>query len=132
MIRVLIVDDSAFMRRAIARILEGEPDIVVAGSARNGEEGIVKAAQLKPDVITMDVEMPGMSGLDAVREITAVSDVPIIMVSSLTQEGAETTFLALDSGAVDFIPKPDSAYVNITDVARDLIAKVRVFAGHSS
>ncbi|HZT13369.1 MAG TPA: chemotaxis response regulator protein-glutamate methylesterase [Candidatus Baltobacteraceae bacterium] len=127
-VKVLVVDDSAFMRRAITRMLEGEPEIIVAATARNGEEAIAKAAQIQPDVITMDVEMPGMSGLDAVRRITAESDVPIIMVSSLTHEGAEITFLALELGAVDFIPKPDSAYVNIKDVARDLVAKVRVFA----
>jgi two-component system, chemotaxis family, protein-glutamate methylesterase/glutaminase len=128
MIRVLIVDDSAFMRRAITKILESEPDIVVEATARNGDEAVAKAVQLRPDVVTMDVEMPGMSGLDAVREIMRNRSVPIIMVSSLTQEGAETTFRALDLGAVDFIPKPDAAYVNITDVARDLIAKIRVFA----
>ena len=127
-INVLVVDDSAFMRRAISKMLEGEGEIVVCGTARNGEEAVVKAAQLQPDVITMDVEMPGMSGLDAVREIMARSNIPIIMVSALTQEGAETTFRALDLGAVDFIAKPDAAYVNIKDVARDLVAKVRVFA----
>jgi two-component system chemotaxis response regulator CheB len=124
----LVVDDSAFMRQAITKMLEGEPDIVVCGTARNGEEAVLKAQQLAPDVVTMDVEMPGMGGLEAVREIAAKSGVPIIMVSSLTREGAETTFRALELGAVDFIPKPDSAYVNISDVARDLVAKVRVFA----
>jgi len=127
-INVLVVDDSAFMRRAISKMLEGERDIVVCGTARNGEEAVLKQNQLRPDVITMDVEMPGMSGLDAVREIMARSSVPIIMVSALTQEGAQTTFRALDLGAVDFIAKPDSAYVNISDVARDLVSKVRVFA----
>ncbi|HKU67514.1 MAG TPA: response regulator, partial [Candidatus Baltobacteraceae bacterium] len=127
-VNVLVVDDSAFMRRAISKMLEGEEDIVVCGTARNGEEAVVKAGQLRPDVITMDVEMPGMSGLDAVREIMSRSRIPIIMVSALTQEGAETTFRALDSGAVDFIAKPDAAYVNIKDVARDLVSKVRVFA----
>lgn len=127
-ISVLVVDDSAFMRRAISKMLEGEPDIVVTATARTGEEAVQKAAQFAPDVITMDVEMPGMGGLEAVRTITSQSGIPIIMVSSLTREGAETTFLALDAGAVDFIPKPDAAYVNIRDVARDLVAKVRVFA----
>ena len=127
-INVLVVDDSAFMRRAITKMLEGEPDIVVCGTARNGEEALTKAEQLHPDVITMDVEMPGMGGLEAVREITSRADIPIIMVSALTQEGAETTFRALDLGAVDFIAKPDAAYVNIKDVARDLVSKVRVFA----
>jgi two-component system, chemotaxis family, protein-glutamate methylesterase/glutaminase len=131
-INVLVVDDSAFMRLAITKMLEGERDIVVCGTARNGEEAVLKAKQLAPDVVTMDVEMPGMGGLDAVREITAQSDVPIIMVSALTQEGAETTFRALELGAVDFIPKPGSAYVNISDVARDLVAKVRVFARRGS
>jgi two-component system chemotaxis response regulator CheB len=127
-INVLVVDDSAFMRRAISRMLETEPDIVVCGTARNGEEAVLKAGQLHPDVITMDVEMPGMSGLDAVREIMSRAQIPIIMVSALTQEGAQTTFRALDLGAVDFIAKPDAAYVNIKDVARDLVSKVRVFA----
>jgi len=126
-INVLVVDDSAFMRRAISNMLEGA-EIVVCGTARNGEEAVLKAQQLRPDVITMDVEMPGMGGLEAVREIALQSDIPVIMVSALTQEGAETTFRALDAGAVDFIPKPDAAYVNIKDVARDLVAKVRVFA----
>ncbi len=127
-VNVLVVDDSAFMRRAISKMLEGEPDIVVCGTARNGEEAILKAQQLQPDVVTMDVEMPGMGGLEAVREIASHSDTPIIMISALTQQGAETTFRALEAGAVDFIPKPDAAYVNIKDVARDLVAKVRVFA----
>jgi two-component system chemotaxis response regulator CheB len=127
LINVLVVDDSAFMRRAITKMLENEPEIRVAATARNGEEAIAKAAEVRPDVITMDVEMPGMGGLEAVRQIVARQRVPIIMVSSLTREGAETTFRALDLGAVDFIAKPDAAYTNINEVARDLIAKVRTF-----
>lgn len=127
-IKVLVVDDSAFMRLAITKMLDGEEDIAVCGTARNGEEAVLKVQQLSPDVVTMDVEMPGMGGLEAVREIAASCDVPVIMVSALTKEGAETTFRALELGAVDFIPKPDSAYVKISDVARDLVAKVRVFA----
>lgn len=127
-INVLVVDDSAFMRRAISKMLEGESDIIVCATARSGEEGVDKARQYHPDVITMDVEMPGIGGLEAVRQIVAERRIPIIMVSALTQQGAETTFRALDLGAVDFIAKPDAAYVNITDVARDLIAKVHAFA----
>ncbi len=127
-IRVLVVDDSAFMRRAITKMLESEPEITVCATARNGEDAVNKALAERPDIITMDVEMPGIGGLEAVREIVAQHKVPIIMVSALTREGADTTFRALEAGAVDFIPKPDSAYVNIGDVARDLIAKVRTFA----
>jgi two-component system chemotaxis response regulator CheB len=131
-VNVLVVDDSAFMRRAISAMLDGQTGIAVCGTARTGEEAILKAGQLHPDVITMDVEMPGMGGLEAVREITARYAIPIIMVSSLTREGAETTFRALDAGAVDFIAKPDAAYIQISDVARDLVAKVRVFARRGS
>jgi two-component system chemotaxis response regulator CheB len=127
-INVLVVDDSAFMRRAITKMLETEADIRVIATARSGEEAIAKSLQSKPDVITMDVEMPGMGGLEAVRQIVSTHRVPIIMVSSLTREGAETTFRALDLGAVDFIAKPDGAYVNINDVARDLVGKIRSFA----
>ena len=127
-IRVLVVDDSAFMRRAILRMLEREDDIEVVDTASSGEEAIAKAAALRPDVITMDVEMPGIGGLNAVKEIVARQKVPIIMVSSLTREGAETTLRALELGAVDFIPKPDSAYMDILKVARDLVDKVRALA----
>ncbi|MDQ6930217.1 MAG: chemotaxis response regulator protein-glutamate methylesterase [Candidatus Eremiobacteraeota bacterium] len=127
-VNVLVVDDSAFMRRAITKMLEGDPEIVVCGTARNGEDAIEKATDLNPDVITMDVEMPGMGGLEAVRHISAHQKIPIIMVSALTREGAETTFRALDLGAVDFVPKPDSAYVDMKDVALELIDKVKVFA----
>jgi two-component system chemotaxis response regulator CheB len=132
LINVLVVDDSAFMRRAITRILENEADISVVATARSGEEAIEKVSQLDPDVVTMDVEMPGMGGLEAVRHIVAHHRVPIIMVSSLTREGAETTFRALELGAVDFIAKPDAAYTNINEVARDLVAKIRTFSGRGA
>ncbi|MDQ2865257.1 MAG: chemotaxis response regulator protein-glutamate methylesterase [Candidatus Eremiobacteraeota bacterium] len=132
LIDVLITDDSAFMRRAIVKMVESQPDMRVAGTARSGEEAIEKALALDPDAITMDVEMPGIGGLEAVRQIVAARSIPIIMCSSLTREGAETTFRALELGAVDFITKPDAAYVNITDVARDLIEKIRAVARKGS
>ena len=120
------------MRRAITKMIESQDDMRVVATARSGEEATAKVAQFVPDVITMDVEMPGMGGLEAVRRIVAESNIPIIMCSSLTSEGAETTFRALELGAVDFITKPDAAYVNITDVARDLIQKIRAVARKGS
>lgn len=128
MIKVLVVDDSAFMRRAITKMIESESDIRVVGTASSGEEAITQADRLKPDVVTMDVEMPGMGGLEAVKQIVARARVPIVMLSSLTREGAETTFRALELGAVDFVAKPNAAYTNIRDVAGDLVAKIRTFS----
>jgi two-component system chemotaxis response regulator CheB len=127
-ISVLVVDDSAFMRSAITKILEREHDIRVIATARTGEEAIIKAEQLSPDVITMDVEMPGIGGIEAVRAILASSRVPIIMCSSLTRKEPEMPFRALELGAVDFIAKPNDVYANIDAVARDLVCKVRSFA----
>jgi len=126
-IKVLVVDDSAFMRLAIVKMLESDPDIEVVGTARSGEEGVTRVGDLAPDVITMDVEMPGIGGLEAVRLIHERYQTPIIMVSALTREGAETTFHALELGAVDFVAKPDSVYANIKDVQRDLLAKIAIF-----
>jgi two-component system chemotaxis response regulator CheB len=104
-IRVLIVDDSAFFRHRIQDMLTRNPDIEVAGIAHNGLEGLQQARSLKPDVITMDVEMPIMDGITAVKRIMAEVPTPIIMFSSLTHEGAQATLDALDAGAVDFLPK---------------------------
>jgi two-component system chemotaxis response regulator CheB len=103
--RILIVDDSTFFRRRIAQILEEDLELQVVGQAKNGMEAISLAQQLKPDVITMDVEMPIMDGIVAVRKIMALCPVPIIMFSSLTHDGAGATLDALDAGAVDFLPK---------------------------
>jgi two-component system chemotaxis response regulator CheB len=131
-IRVLIVDDSAFMRRAIEKMLVSEPDISVVGVASTGEEGLEKQAELKPDIITMDVEMPGIGGLEAARQIIARRGPPIIMISSLTREGADTTLRALEIGVVDFIPKPNSAYIDILRVKSDLVEKVRYFGSRAA
>jgi len=126
---VLVADDSAFMRRALSAMLEAHHDIRVVATARNGEEAVAKTLALRPDVVTMDVEMPGVDGLEAVRRIVAQAHVPIIMVSAHTKAGTETTFRALELGAVDFIAKPDSVYANIDDVAIDLVEKIRGCAG---
>ncbi len=113
-------------------MLQAQDDIEVVATARNGEEAVAKTLALRPDVVTMDVQMPEVDGLEAVRRIVAQGHVPIIMVSAHTKEGTETTFKALELGAVDFIAKPDSAYANIDDVARDLVEKVRGCAGRTN
>jgi two-component system chemotaxis response regulator CheB len=104
-IRVLIVDDSSFMRMAIRSIICHEPEFEVVGTANNGAEGVAKAAALKPDLITMDIEMPVMNGITAVKEIMSSTPTRVIMVSTLTREGAAATFDALDTGAVDYVSK---------------------------
>jgi two-component system chemotaxis response regulator CheB len=112
-IRVLVVDDSSFFRRRLTEILAADVELLVVGTANNGKEAVEKAAELKPDVITMDVEMPVMDGIQAVREILKNQRVPILMFSSLTHAGAKATLDALDAGAVDFLPK------KFEDIARD-------------
>ena len=132
-IKVLVVDDSAFMRKAIENMLSGEQDIEVVGFGANGEEAVELVAKLKPDVLTLDIEMPKMDGLTALKKIMQNNPLPVIMVSSLTQEGAEITLRALDSGAVDFIPKEKSyGSVGILKISHELKNKVRKFAGDKS
>ncbi len=104
-VRVLIVDDSSFFRRRVADMLSSDARFVVVGFGVDGNDAIKKVQELKPDVIVMDVEMPVMDGITAVRRIMAVQPTPILMFSSLTREGAQATFEALDAGAVDFLPK---------------------------
>lgn len=110
-IRVLIVDDSAFFRKRLTEIITGDSTLEVCGEAKDGREGVDLAAKLRPDVITMDVEMPVMDGITAVKEIMAKTPTPILMFSSLTVEGASSTFKALEAGAIDFMPK------NFDDIA---------------
>ncbi len=111
--RVLVVDDSGFFRRRVSEMLEADPMIKVIGMAENGEQAVKKAAELKPDVITMDIEMPVLDGISATRKIMAQTPLPIIMFSSLTTEGAKATLDALEAGAVDFLPK------RFQDIAKD-------------
>ena len=129
MIKVLVVDDSAFMRKAISTMLDKDPDIKVIGTARDGQEGLDMVRKLEPDVVTMDIEMPKMDGLTALRHIMMESPRPVLMVSSLTTEGAEATLKAMELGAVDFIPKQLSKVsLDIIKIEKDLIARVKTVA----
>jgi two-component system chemotaxis response regulator CheB len=129
-IRVLIVDDSAFMRKAIRRMLSLMPDIEVVDTAADGREALQKVIALKPDIVTMDVQMTVMDGLTALERIMHEQPTPVLMISSLTQEGAEVTLKALDLGAVDFIDKNRvESSMNITLLSNELITKVRAIAG---
>lgn len=112
-VKVLVVDDSGFFRRRVSEILSADPTIQVVGTATNGKEAIDQAIALKPDVITMDYEMPMMDGITAVRHIMQRCPTPVLMFSSLTHEGARVTLDALDAGAVDFLPK------NFEDISRN-------------
>ncbi len=108
-IRVLVVDNSSFMRSALKRRIEQDARFKVIDTAENGREGVDKALSLKPDVVTLDVEMPVMNGLEALKAIVAKSTIPVIMVSAVTEAGAKITIDALTIGAVDFIPKAKGA-----------------------
>ena len=112
-VKVLVVDDSGFFRRRVSEILSADPNIQVVGTATNGKEAIDQALALKPDVITMDYEMPMMDGITAVRHIMQRCPTPVLMFSSLTHEGARVTLDALVAGAVDFLPK------NFEDISRN-------------
>lgn len=123
-IRVLIVDDSAFVRKALSTMLQSEPDIEIVGLANNGKEAVEKVAELKPDIVTMDVEMPIMNGLEALRIIMEQNPTPVLMVSSITTEGAEATIDALSLGAVDFISKQSTLTIQQT-MRDELVGKVK-------
>ncbi|HEY9071933.1 MAG TPA: chemotaxis response regulator protein-glutamate methylesterase [Candidatus Ozemobacteraceae bacterium] len=128
-IRVLIVDDSAFMRTAIERMLKEDPQLEIVGSASNGQEAVEKVQRLRPQVVTMDIEMPIMDGLHALREIMRICPVPVIMVSSMTQAGAKVTLDALDLGAFDYVGKPGSGFTsNILTLKQDLLTKIHAAA----
>lgn len=128
-IKVLVVDDSAFMRKVLTAILEEDPEIEVVGTARDGQDALVKIAKLQPDVVTMDVEMPRMDGITALEKIMASNPLPVVMLSTLTYRGSQATIEALSLGAVDFVPKPSGAIsLDIHKVADDLVKKVKLAA----
>jgi two-component system, chemotaxis family, protein-glutamate methylesterase/glutaminase len=129
LVRVLVVDDSSFMRTALRRMIESDPALRVSDTAADGTEALEKIALTQPDVVTLDVEMPGLNGLETLRRIMQDFPHPVIMVSSLTQEGAETTLEALDIGAFDYIPKQRSyVSLDIVNIRDELIAKVKAAA----
>ena len=125
--RVLVVDDSAFMRRVITDIINEEESFEVVDTARNGKEAVEKVKALHPDVVTLDVEMPVMDGLDALERIMEECPVPVLMLSSITKEGADATIRSLELGAIEFITKPSSIFkVNTDDVKKELHEKIKV------
>jgi len=129
MIRVLIVDDSALMRQLLTEILDSAPDIEVVGSAQDPYVARERIKELDPDVLTLDVEMPRMDGLTFLRNLMRLRPMPVVMVSSLTERGAEVTLHALELGAVDFVRKPDGPIAaGLREYAEELIEKIRMAA----
>jgi two-component system, chemotaxis family, protein-glutamate methylesterase/glutaminase len=128
-VRVLVVDDSTFVRHAVTRMLESAPDLEVVGTAADGLEAIEKARELEPDVITLDIKMPRMDGLEALPRILADRPVAVLLLSSLTHEGGEITLRGLELGALDFLDKSAAqGNMNLLSLAEDLKAKIRLLA----
>ena len=127
--KILVVDDSAFMRKALTIMIESDPSLEVIGSARDGNEAIEKVESLNPDIVTLDVEMPRMDGLEALKSIMESNPVPVLMVSSMTNEGAGATLDALELGAIDFIPKKLSyVSLDILKIKEELLSKIKHIA----
>jgi len=128
-IRVLVVDDSAFVRKAVGRMLATADDIEVVGFARDGEEGLALARELRPDVVTLDVRMPKLGGLETLERLMAEQPVPVLLMSTLTQEGAETTLRGLELGAMEFVDKSSVEPMSMLSLAEELISKIRALGG---
>jgi two-component system, chemotaxis family, protein-glutamate methylesterase/glutaminase len=131
-VRVLVVDDSALIRRLLTDLLKSAPEIEVVGTARDGREAVLEANRLRPDVITLDVEMPEVSGLEALPLLLALPGIEVVMVSALTQEGADVTLQALELGAFDCMGKPDKNQLAELRAGRDLLIGKVLAAAHSS
>jgi len=127
-VRVLVVDDSALMRKLIPQILETDNSIHVVGTAMDGNFGLKKIEELRPQVITLDLEMPGMGGLDMLKEIMRRHRIPVIVVSSHTTSGASVTLKALSLGAFDFVAKPSDVSSRMQEIAQELISKIKAAA----
>jgi two-component system, chemotaxis family, protein-glutamate methylesterase/glutaminase len=127
-VRVLVVDDSALMRKLIPQILATDNSIEVVGTAIDGNFGLKKIEELKPEVVTLDLEMPGLGGLDTLKEIMRRHRVPVIVVSSHSTSGASVTLKALSLGAFDFVAKPNDVSSRMQEIARELISKIKAAA----
>lgn len=129
-LRVLVVDDSSFMQRRMTELLQRDGDLVVAGTARDGADAIRRAAELKPDVITMDIHMPRMDGLLAIEHIMRTQPRPIVVVSSFVRSGSAAAIAALEHGAIELVQKPSEGGISLdlAQVADDLLRKVRTAA----
>jgi two-component system chemotaxis response regulator CheB len=123
--RVLVVDDSALMRKLIPQMIEGDPSIEVVGTAMDGNFCLKKIEELQPNVVTLDLQMPGMNGIDTLKEIMRRNPLPVIVVSSHSTEGASVTFKALGLGAFDFVTKPRDATAHMAETTTELIAKIK-------
>ena len=128
-VRVLVVDDSALMRKMIPQILQRDESIEVVGTAMDGSFGLKKIEELRPHVVTLDLDMPRMDGMETLRQITRAYKIPVIIVSSHSTAGASSTFKALALGAFDFVAKPrDAAQAQMEEIAMELIGKIKVAA----
>jgi len=127
-VRVLVVDDSALMRKLIPQMLEADASIEVVGTAMDGTFCLKKIEELQPHVVTLDLQMPGMNGIDTLKEIMRRNPLPVIVVSSHSTEGASVTFKALGLGAFDFVTKPQDTTAHMADAAAELIAKIKAAA----
>src|SRR5215510_2911753 len=126
-IRVMVVDDSAVMRKLVSNLLERDKEIEVIATAIDGDFALNKIGQLKPDVVTLDVDMPRMDGLTALTHIVSNHSIPVVMLSSLTTRGAALTMQAMEKGAVDFVCKPKGA-AHVGGMADELISKIKAAA----
>lgn len=128
-VRVLVIDDSALMRKLIPKILSRDPEIEIVGTAMDGNFGLKKIEELRPDVVTLDLEMPRMDGMETLRQLTRKHRLPVIVVSAHSINGAAATFQALSLGAFDFVPKPfDASQARMDGISEQLATKIKVAA----